>query len=805
MSDPDLRLELSEKAPGLWSAISEIAKRCIPTILENLSLKSSRERFPKTLHDPVWGTIELYPWEIAILDSFLLQRLRGISQLGLASYVYTGASHSRLEHTLGVVETSQRMMTALDRNAENHRNFGRDKDPNVPPIDEIDRHSIRLAALLHDIGHGPYSHVTEPLLVECMPEEFKAAEDVFRRFFPDITKVAPSETIAAALVMSDEMMGVFLHPHFEAVRQPHRLALSITCRILGSRHHLSAGYLSGIISGPLDADKVDYMARDSHHSGFPVGLDFNRLISKLEVIVITEENATNEELRSRAREAGGRCYEMGISLSGLGAYEQMIMGRALLYDRLYYHHKVRAAEEMLRHLVRAATYEAGRQQSLYSYFDLMAETEYASIWSGVLRSDLIPSGGEASRRLGDALFSRRIYNRAAAIAARFIGGLDGLPEQEGRDTRQLQWDSLIQDLRTGVGSRRFGKDIYDIAIAVGASIPELRSVAATLQLEHILVDFPTNKAKLGRGNDILTRTEAGRVVPPNLFFDAEKWSLAYEQQKLVGHVFTTLEKIPLVALATRIALYEHFGVVMTSDAENACKTTGLVKPEWIRVAGEKGLCSAECAEVLALEKPTLIRLRPEHLILPSDLTTDDPDLPRRIADGMRKALPTGLPAGVHKALVDSIRDLLSFANMAEQTGLFVNDPLLSEAMLQMRLKQHLTSRQVPTKEGLEVGAGETDLILYDRIVVENKVRGETAHPIDLTRDAVYQARRYSIALAQRVVFIVTAYKPRTESAILPISQRLTLSAIENVPEEHARIGLLIPWGFGSPSKARAPG
>ncbi len=98
--------------------------------------------------------------------------------------------------------------------------------------------------------------------------------------FPDVTKIAPSETVAIFLVLSEQMRRVFEHRHCEAVKETHKLATAIASRILGSRSNLNAGYLSGVISGPIDADKIDYMARDSHHSGFPIGLDFNRLISK---------------------------------------------------------------------------------------------------------------------------------------------------------------------------------------------------------------------------------------------------------------------------------------------------------------------------------------------------------------------------------------------------------------------------------------------------------------------------------------------------------------------------------------------
>ncbi len=132
---------------------------------------------------------------------------------------------------------------------------------------------------------------------------------------------------------------------------------------------------------------------------------------------------------------------MGISLSGLAAYEQMIMGRALLYDRLYYHHKVRAAEEMLRELIREANRESGEPLTLPNYFALASETEYVSIWGGSVKSEFMASGGIAARRIADALVSRQIYHRAACFAARFIAGLGGLPNKS----------AAIRDSSNGTG------------------------------------------------------------------------------------------------------------------------------------------------------------------------------------------------------------------------------------------------------------------------------------------------------------------------------------------------------------------
>ena len=345
MSDPEaLRSDLQAVAPTLWNDLTDKANSWVSPVEVRLR-KDPRRAYPKTFNDPIWGDIVLYPWETILLDSPLLQRLRGVRQLGMAHLVYPGAGYDRLEHSRGVVEAAERMIRSLEHNAGYRRNFGKDRDDTVPHVSEHDVNSIRLAALLHDIGHGAFSHATESLLRSRLEKEFDSARDVLRKAFAGVTAIAPGEVVAALLVLSNPLKNVFEHPNFGATSRAAELPLSICARILGSRSHLDAGYLSGVISGPLDADKLDYMARDSHHAGLPIGLDLHRLISKLEVVTVTPETTSNPEMRERAQAARNQRYhEIGISLSGLGAYEQMIIGRVILYDRLYYHHKVRSAE-----------------------------------------------------------------------------------------------------------------------------------------------------------------------------------------------------------------------------------------------------------------------------------------------------------------------------------------------------------------------------------------------------------------------------------------------------------------------------
>ena len=772
-------------------------------ILERLCRSGLTHKFPKTVNDPIWGVIELYHWENLILDSPLLQRLRGVRQLGMAHYVYPGAVHTRLEHTLGVVEAAERMIRALQRNAEHHKRFGDRPDTLVPLPTDMDIYSTRLAGLFHDSGHGAFSHVTEGLLRRCFSAEFERVEEMLRQNFEGVTKIATAETVSVLIVLCDSMRQVFEHPRFGALPNAVDLAPAIAARILGSRSCLTATYLSGVISGPLDADKIDYMARDSHHSGLPIGLDMNRLISKLEVIIVTPQTAFNPELLERAAAAiNQRFYEMGISLSGLGAYEQMIIGRVILYDRLYYHHKVRAAEAMIRQLIKVAEDE-GRPFLFQELLGAVSDDAMVGVLAGSLRSESMPSGANRSRSVGTAISNRAIYHRAFAFAARFLGGLDGLPDQEQKDTRAMLWNGVLEALTSEDECRKLATEIYERAMKMAECLPEMQSLADGLTADLILIDLPVNKAVV-RGGDILTCDERGVVGTPNLYFDPEKWSQAYEQQKQVGFVFTPSRYIPLVALSSRILFFERFDMIMTPSGESVSKTAGVVKSEWMTKVAANGLCTAECASAFSETRPRLVQIRADDLCLPDSWKINEPQLTHRLEKSFAEALPGGLPASVHKAVVDGLRHMAAFIQMAEEGGIFVGLDALLEKTLQERLRDHLRSRDVRVQEGSEVGGGETDLVIPGPVIVENKVRGMTKDPLGTGCNYPWQARRYAIAIVSKVIFVVVAYQPAAENDIPNLHQRIVVVSPDGAPQGYAQVKILVPWGQSVPSAAQRP-
>ena len=336
---------------------------------------------------------------------------------------------------------------------------------------------------------------------------------------------------------------------------------------------------------------------------------------------------------------------------------------------------------------------------------------------------------------------------------------------------------------------------------------ELAPEGEELREEHVVLDIPFNKSVV-RGSDILTRTEDGHLSTPNLFFDPERWSNAYKEQKQCGYIFTPRSWVPLVSLASRLVFFERFKVVMNDDADRLAKTSRYRFSDWVRRLAAKGACSVECREALASPRPRFVPIREDEVrrVLPESWLGSSPDLARELAAGFDSCLPDGVLAEAHDALLQTVGDLATCISSLEEGGGFAKASKLDEKReLQVRIRDCLRNRGVPVREGTEIAGGETDLVARDLIVIENKVAHQPVKdPFGSGPHYAWQARRYTIPICQTVCIVILAYRPTDEASVLPLARRIRVMPPGSGPQDVAQVRIVVPFGHGVPHDAKAP-
>ena len=255
------------------------------------------------LRDPVYGFIYLNNLERDIVNSFAYQRLRRIKQLGLTDMIYHGANHNRFEHSIGVMHLASQMFDAIVAKDKNRRLL---KD--TLKIDDTgfarDRQLVRLAALLHDVGHAPFSHASE----DIMPIN------------PTTKKPYRHEDYSVAIITT--FLKDLIENH--EFNQNYRISVSeITALLAGNTDILrSRAFWKVLISSQLDADRSDYLMRDSLHIGVKYGIyDYHRLLNVLAVAV----------------DPSSGTVILGLDDGGWHVAESVVIARYHMFKQVYFH------------------------------------------------------------------------------------------------------------------------------------------------------------------------------------------------------------------------------------------------------------------------------------------------------------------------------------------------------------------------------------------------------------------------------------------------------------------------------------
>jgi uncharacterized protein len=266
-------------------------------------------RFDGEITDPVHRYIRFSEVEKDLIDTAIFQRLRRIRQLAGAHLVYPGAQHSRFEHSLGTMHIAGYAGETLLAKGY---------------LDDEDKvQKLRLAALLHDVGHGPFSHLFEEVL--------------------DLRRNKSHEDIGKQMI-SDSALSDIL--------KKHGYNPSDVCRLSFGESKIK--FLNEIIAGGLSSDLMDYLSRDGLFTGVEYGkIDYHRLVSSFEVV----QNG-----------------HLAINRSALYSFESMLISRYEMFKAVYFHKTVRSAEVMLLNsMLMSDEYLNLTNTSSNSYIDMTDE------------------------------------------------------------------------------------------------------------------------------------------------------------------------------------------------------------------------------------------------------------------------------------------------------------------------------------------------------------------------------------------------------------------------------------------------
>lgn len=234
------------------------------------------------IRDPVHGYISITELEKEIIDTTYIQRLHNIKQLGGAYLTYPGAVHTRFIHSIGAMHLAGILSRALKKQEI---------------IDKDDEAKLRLAALLHDIGHGPFSHLYEEVAVKYLG---KTHED-----------------LATWIIINSEIKDIISKYGFD-YKEISRLCVG--------RDSTSKQFLNEAIAGPVDVDKLDFLVRDSYFTGVEYGyVDVQRLLNSTTIID----------------------DHLAVDIASISALEAYIIARYEMFKAVYYHRTVRSANLML--------------------------------------------------------------------------------------------------------------------------------------------------------------------------------------------------------------------------------------------------------------------------------------------------------------------------------------------------------------------------------------------------------------------------------------------------------------------------
>lgn len=503
----------------------------------------------KVIHDPVWGTMMFYPWELQVLDSPLMQRLRKINQVGLVVLTYPSAHHTRYEHTLGVMSVVTKMVNNI--NQENYNSGTNDKEP---VISTEDLYKLRFAALMHDVGHCFFSHLSESIYGKL--KVFKELKDSFSIF----SGAKEHEMFAYIITNCNSFKEFFLQyvDYPFKTKEKHffddvgRMIIGAfidpdtTAETIGNAP-AKKYYLTQMINGQYDADKLDYLRRDCYTAGLALTYDIDRFLYKIKIVNREEKNTTDGST------VIGK--HLTIPITGISAVEEMAFSQLMLTSYIYQHQKVLATDALIKDvaegltkikkLVHPCDYLNYCDDDIYQLYNSHGDQDF----NLTIADEKINSN--AQKTLSDIVKRIRIRDlpkRAFAINSNTVANIDG----NGERTEYKVAD--LANTLNGIAALR--QEICEKAQEISKKLPKDKGGQKTIDIYDIHISVPNASVAKNLSNAFVV-TSDGDFKKLSEIVRFSDWADAFSYHKWNAYVFSRADISPIVSIASKLVFEQH--------------------------------------------------------------------------------------------------------------------------------------------------------------------------------------------------------------------------------------------------------
>ena len=508
----------------------------------------------KVIHDPVWGTMMFYPWELQVLDSPLMQRLRKINQVGLAVLTYPSAHHTRFEHTLGVMSVVTKMVNNI--NQENY-NSGVSNKESV--INTEDLYKLRFAALMHDVGHCFFSHLSESIYGKL--KVFKELKESFSIF-----SGAKEHEIFAYIITNSKTFKAFFRQYVDypfKTKEKHFFD-DVGRMIIGAfiepstfaarkKTAVKKYYLTQMINGQYDADKLDYLRRDCYTAGLALTYDIDRFLYKIKIV--------NREERNTKDGSTVIGKHLTIPITGISAVEEMAFSQLMLTSYIYQHQKVLATDALIKDVAEGLT-NIKKLVHPCDYLDYCDDDIY-QLYNSHDDQDFILSianekiNSSAQKTLSDIvkrIRTRDLPKRAFAINSNTVANLDGnvkLTEYKVAD---------LADTLNGIASLR--QEIAEKAQEISNKLSQEEGGQKLIDIYDIHISVPKTSVAKDLSNAFVV-TSDGTFKKLSEIVRFSDWADAFSYHKWNAYIFARADICPIVSIASKLVFEQH-GIIFNN-------------------------------------------------------------------------------------------------------------------------------------------------------------------------------------------------------------------------------------------------